>query len=78
MKVQFKDIDQIESFLNITQRMESDVIIKQGRLQLDGKSSIGMMKIPLNYPVDVYIIEKRGINEVGDFIKRCMEINVVV
>ena len=77
MRLSFNNVDQIESFLNITQKMESDVIIKKGRLQLDGKSSIGMMKIPLGYSVDVYLVEKRGINETGEFIKRCMEIGVV-
>lgn len=78
MKIKFSNIDQIESFLDITQQMEADVLIQEGNLQLDGKSSIGMLKIPLNYPVSVYVIEKKNISEVSDFIKRCMAINVVV
>lgn len=77
MKVKFQSIDQIESFLDITQSMESDVIVKQGSLQLDAKSSMGMMKIPLGYAVDIYVIEKKGINEVPNFIKRCELIGVI-
>lgn len=78
MKIKFSNIDQIESFLDITQQMEADILIQEGNLQLDGKSSIGMLKIPLNYPVSVYVIEKKNISEVSEFIKRCMAINVVV
>lgn len=78
MKISFNSVEQIESFLNITQDMESDVIIQEGRLQLDGKSSVGMMEIPLDYPVSVYLIDKKGINETSEFIKRCMAIGVVV
>ena len=78
MKVQFKSVEEIESFLNITQEMTSDVIIKEGSLQLDGKSSMGMMKVPFEYPVEVYLIEKKGVNETSEFIKRCMAIGVCV
>ena len=78
MKIKFDNVDQIASFLNITQKMTSDVIIKEGSLQLDGKSSIGMMEVPLHYAVEVYLIDKKGINETAEFIKRCMAIGVCV
>lgn len=77
MKVLFKNIDQIESFLSITQSMEADVIIKQGQVQLDGKSPVGMMTAPLNYPLTVLVIEKKGISEIENFIKRIDAIGVL-
>ena len=77
MKVIFKNIDQIESFLSVTQSMESDVIIKQGQVQLDGKSPVGMMTAPLNYPLMVLVIEKKGVSEIENFIKRIDSIGVL-
>lgn len=77
MKVNFKSIDQIESFLDITQSMEADVFVRHGSLQLDAKSSVGMLKIPLNYEVEIEVIEKKGIQEKENFIKRCDAIGVI-
>lgn len=78
MKVKFGSIDQIESFLDITQNMEADVFVHQGTLQLDAKSSMGMLKIPLNYAVEIEVIEKKGIAELPNFIKRCSAIGIVI
>lgn len=78
MKVKFENIDQIESFLDITQNMEADVFVRQGSLQLDAKSSMGMLKIPFNYAVEIAVIEKKGISELPNFIKRCSAIGIIV
>lgn len=77
MRVKFQSIEQIRAFLKLTRSMESDVFIKQGTLQLDGRSPLGMLTAPLNYPMTVYVMEKEGEYETKMFIKKCEEIGIL-
>ena len=77
VNVHFKNLDEIESFLTITQNMESDVFLKQGSIQIDAKSSVSMMNAPLNYPMMVQLIDKKGISELDNFIKRAEELKII-
>lgn len=77
MKVKFGTLDNIESFLQITSQLQSDVIVSNGSIVRDGKSSVGMMDISPNSVVKVEIHAKND-SEPEQFFRKLEELGIVV
>lgn len=78
MTIKFRSIDDVEAFLNITQKIRGDVIIGEGNIQVDGKSPMGVMGLDLNKEYPVFLLEKDNAKEIGDFIKSITQLGIVI
>ena len=78
MTIKFNNVDNVEKFLKYTQTLRSDVIIGEGSIQIDGKSPIGVMGLDLNKEYPIFLLEKDGAKEVGDFIKNITKLGIVI
>ena len=78
MTIKFRSVDDVEAFLNITQKVRGDVIIGEGNIQVDGKSSMGVMGLDLNKEYPVFLLEKDNAKEIGDFIKDITKLGIVI
>lgn len=78
MVVKFKNIDDVEAFLNVTQSLRGDVIVGEGNVQVDGKSPMGVMGLDLNKEYPVFLLEKDKAKEIGDFIKSITQLGIVI
>ena len=78
MTIKFKSVDDVEAFLNITQKIRGDVIIGEGNIQVDGKSPMGVMGLDLNKEYPVFLHEKDNVKELGDFIKDITKLGIVI
>ena len=78
MTIKFRNVDDVEAFLNITQKVRGDIIIGEGNIQVDGKSPIGVMGLDLNKEYPVFLIEKDNVKEIGDFIKNITKLGIVI
>ena len=55
MKIKFRRIDQIEAFSKLAEKYEGDVIVSEGRINIDGESVVGLITLGLNKKLDVKI-----------------------
>lgn len=78
MIIRFRSVDDVESFLSITQNIRGDVIIGEGNIQVDGKSPMGVMGLDLNKEYPVFLHEKDDSNESTDFIKKITELGITI
>lgn len=78
MIIKFRSVDDVESFLSITQNIRGDVIIGEGNIQVDGKSPMGVMGLDLNKEYPVFLHEKDNVKELGDFIKSITQLGIVI
>lgn len=78
MIIRFRSVDDVENFLNITQKIRGDVIIGEGNIQVDGKSPMGVMGLDLNKEYPVFLHEKDNVKELGDFIKSITQLGIVI
>ena len=78
MTIKFRSVDDVEAFLNITQKVRGDIIIGEGNIQVDGKSPMGVMGLDLNKEYPVFLIEKDNVKEIGDFIKNITKLGIVI
>ena len=58
MRIKFKKVWQIEEFAKHCTTYNSDIIIKDGSIMVDGESLVGLLAIGINKVVDVNIILK--------------------
>ena len=78
MTIKFRSVDDVEAFLNITQKVRGDVIIGEGNIQVDGKSPMGVMGLDLNKEYPIFLFEKDNAKEIGDFIKNVTKLGIVI
>ena len=62
MKIELKTIQDVKSFVEISSKYyDIDIVVKQGRYKVDGKSILGIFSLNLLEPVKV-IIESNNSN----------------
>lgn len=58
MKVKFRNIDAIETFVGLASQLQSDVFVGSGNRVIDGKSSLGMMQLDLNKEYEISFVDR--------------------
>ena len=78
MQIKLKDAEQIEMFVKITQSLESDVIIGEGNIQVDGKSLMGIMRLDLKKPYKVELRGSKSTDELESFIEQIRPLGILI
>ena len=68
MNIKFKSTREVIDFVNMVNQIEGDVIIYCGHIEIDAKSTMGMMSIPINKELKVTINTANDIAE-NNFMK---------
>ena len=55
IRIKFKCTDDVLRFVSIANECNSDIIVSYGHIDFDGKSTVGMMNIPVNKILNVQI-----------------------
>lgn len=58
MKVQFKNIAQVNKFCKASERYDGNVIISDGSIEIDGESIVGIMTLGLHKILEVKISDR--------------------
>ena len=58
MKVNFKNLDAIETFVGLASQLQSDVFVGSGSRVIDGKSSLGMMQLDINKEYEISFVDR--------------------
>ena len=57
IRVKFRTLDEIKKFVNLAEKLESDILIYSNHYVVDGRSLMGILSLSLSYPVDVRVVD---------------------
>ena len=60
MKVQFKNISQVNKFCKAASRYDGNITISDGSVEVDGESIVGIMTIGLHKTLEVKMSERNS------------------
>ena len=60
MRVQFKDIVQVNKFCKAAEKYDGNVIVSDGSIEVDGESFVGVMTLGLHKQYEVKISDKNS------------------
>lgn len=63
MNIKFRSTKDVLEFVNYANQMNGDVIIYCGHIEIDAKSTMGMMSIPVNKELRVTINSANDVEE---------------
>ena len=75
IRVKFRTLDEIKKFVNLAEKLESDILIYSNHYVVDGRSLMGILSLSLSYPVDVRVVDE---TERELFIKQLDELGIVL
>ena len=55
IKIKFSSTDNVLDFVSMSNEFSSDIIVSYGHIEFDGKSTVGMMNIPIIKVLNVHI-----------------------
>jgi phosphotransferase system HPr-like phosphotransfer protein len=61
-EVQFRNIDDIRSFVKSISELDADVNINNGRTTIDGKSLVGACSLDISRPCELEVISSEDIS----------------
>lgn len=59
MQVVFHNLEDIEKFMNLCSKYESDVIVNNGSIYVDANSLIALVSLGFNTPFDITFANKK-------------------
>lgn len=75
-KIRFKNAEVVEKFARMMGKYESDVLIHDGKVTVDGSSIMGVLFLGLYKTFDMEFIEKKS-GEKEKFIKDITELGIL-
>ena len=75
IRVKFRTLNEIKEFVNLAEKLESDILIYSSHYVIDGRSLMGILSLSLSYPVDVRVIDDA---EREIFIKQLDQLRIVL
>ena len=75
IRVKCRTLDEIKKFVNLAEKLESDILIYSNHYVVDGRSLMGILSLSLAYPVDVRVVDDA---ERELFIKQLDELGIVL
>lgn len=55
IRVKFKSVNEVRTFVNATSECSDDVLVKSGRCWIDGKSIMGIFGLDLTHVLEVFV-----------------------
>ena len=55
MKIKFNNFTDVNNFTSATRELESDVMVKHGRYEIDGKSIMGLYTLDFSHELEVIV-----------------------
>lgn len=71
-KVILNSIDKVKQFVNVTSKVDGDVLLKSGRYIIDAKSIMGIFSIDLTKPLEMSF-EKCSDEERNKYLEKIQE-----
>lgn len=56
MFIKLNTIDDVKEFVNVCSKYDVDIVVKQGKFRVDGKSILGIFSLNLIDQLNVYIL----------------------
>nr|DAH07758.1 MAG TPA: Catabolite control protein A [Caudoviricetes sp.] len=76
-KVMLNSIDKVKQFVNVTSKVDGDVLLQSGRYIVDAKSIMGIFSIDLTKPLEMSF-EKCSDEERNKYLEKIQEFIVEV